>query len=346
MTKALTFMSGLLDRQEAESRLIAWVMDVIADMLSAPQGGGAEAATLRASAPWGIKHGRAPSVSFHLVTHGLCWLRIPGMEPIRLGTGDLALLPNSAGHALASDRQGALLLVDGVLRKRTDGAGSEIDIAGEGPRTRAICAGYRARHPLPAPLRAMMPPALHLSAQQLSARRDLADALRMLSDATTTHLPGSAIIVDRLVDVVAVHMLRSWLPADLAATWPTLHRDLAVATAVTALHQELGRPWTLDELAEKAGLSRATLTRRFNGTLGESPLRYLRRRRMELAARRLRETDDSLARIAQHVGYRSEFAFSRAFSQTIGMAPGRYRMDSRQQHGRGRSDPPSHSGVT
>ncbi|WP_093265313.1 helix-turn-helix transcriptional regulator [Saccharopolyspora shandongensis] len=78
------------------------------------------------------------------------------------------------------------------------------------------------------------------------------------------------------------------------------------------------------------GLSRATLTRRFTSTIGEPPLCYLRRRRMELAARRLRESDDPLTAIAKRIGYTSEFAFSRAFSRTFGIPPSHYRTASRQ----------------
>jgi AraC-like DNA-binding protein len=94
---------------------------------------------------------------------------------------------------------------------------------------------------------------------------------------------------------------------------------------VTALHHELHRPWTLDELAARSGVSRATLTRRFTLLIGRPPLTYLRHQRMELAARRLRESDETLSVIAKRIGYTSEFAFSRAFSRTFGMAPGRYR---------------------
>jgi AraC-like DNA-binding protein len=152
----------------------------------------------------------------------------------------------------------------------------------------------------------------------------------MLGGETAADLPGSQMIIDRLVDILAVHALRSWLPSGLAATWPTPLHDVAVTTAMTALHHEIERPWTLDELAGQSGLSRATLTRRFTLVIGEPPLRYLRRLRMELAARRLRESDDSLAVIAKRVGYTSEFAFSRAFSRTFGLAPSRYRTATRR----------------
>jgi AraC-like DNA-binding protein len=246
---------------------------------------------------------------------------------LRLGTGDFALLPNGAGHALSSDRQGSRVLDADVIGEGA--AGSEIDIAGIGPQTRWLCAGYRATGALPAPLLALLPPVVHVPARQSAIRPDLTEPLRMLGREAAADRPGSQIIIDRLIDILVVHALREWLLSGLAATLPAALDDLAVATAVTALHDELHRPWTLDELAARSGLSRATLTRRFTLLIGEPPLSYLRRRRMELAARRLRESDETLSVIARRVGYNSEFAFSRAFSRTFGTAPGRYRAATR-----------------
>ncbi|MEV5537070.1 AraC family transcriptional regulator [Saccharopolyspora shandongensis] len=303
---------------------------MITEILRARQADGVVTARLRAAAPWGITRGPSRSVVFHLVLQGNCWLRTPGAEPLRLETGDVAMLPDGAGHVLSSDRPShqrrRVVLDEEVLGNRAEGAGSEINIAGIGPHTRLLCAGYRPEAALPA----LLPPVLHVPTRQSAARRDLAETLRMLDGELTGGLPGAQLIVDRLVDIAAMHALRSWLPSDDPVTWPTPHHDVAVAVAVTALHRELDRPWTLDELAGRSGLSRATLTRRFTSTMGEPPFGYLRRQRMELAARRLRESDDSLTAIAKRVGYTSEFAFSRAFSRTFGIPPSHYRTASRQ----------------
>jgi AraC-like DNA-binding protein len=329
MAELLTSIPDLLGHPGTDRFLLASGMDVIADMLSAARAGGATTVRLRAAAPWGVRRDHVPSVACHLVTQGTCWLRTPGAEPLRLGTGDFALLPDGAGHALSSDRQASRVLDDDVIGERPEGAGPEIDIGGTGPRTHWLCAGYRSTGALPAPLLALLPPVLHVPARESAVRGDVTDTLRMLAREATADRPGSQIIIDRLVDILVVHALREWLLSGSAATWPAALHDLAVATAVTALHRELHRQWTLDELAARCGLSRATLTRRFTLLIGEPPLSYLRHKRMELAARRLRESDETLTAIADRVGYASEFAFSRAFSRTFGVAPGRYRAANR-----------------
>ncbi|MEU0183434.1 AraC family transcriptional regulator [Streptomyces sp. NPDC006207] len=105
--------------------------------------------------------------------------------------------------------------------------------------------------------------------------------------------------------------------------------DPVVGAAVTRLHEEPARPWTTAALAREVGVSRATLDRRFAATTGESPGAYLTRWRMDLAARRLRDTHDSLDAIAASVGYSSGYAFSRAFRRARSQPPGQFRAIAR-----------------
>ncbi|MEU6721392.1 AraC family transcriptional regulator [Nonomuraea sp. NPDC046802] len=287
-------------------------MNVI-DMLAPARAGEVRTATLTAAAPWGIQRAPVPSMAFHVVMQGDGWLRMPGAQPLRLASGDFVLLPNGAGHALSSHPQGPVVLDTDLLGGRVEAP--RIDLPGQGPRMRSLCAGYPPGNALPAQARALLPPVLHVPARQLAG---LSDALRMLMAETSQDQPGSRTVVDRLADILCVQAVRLWLPSDEMG-------DLAVATTVHAMREDLARPWTLEELAGRAGLSRASLTRRFARVMGEPPLSHLRRLRMELAARRLRESGEPLAAIARDIGYTSEFAFSRAFSRTFGVAPGRYR---------------------
>ncbi|NKY53807.1 helix-turn-helix transcriptional regulator [Nocardia vermiculata] len=83
--------------------------------------------------------------------------------------------------------------------------------------------------------------------------------------------------------------------------------------------------WTIDSLAAELTISRSTLTRRFRTVTGAPPADYLTRWRMDLAAIRLRDTDDTLDTIARSVGYTSVYAFSRAFRRIRSQAPGQFR---------------------
>jgi len=101
--------------------------------------------------------------------------------------------------------------------------------------------------------------------------------------------------------------------------------DPAVGAALSLIHADPGRAWTLDTLAGATATGRATLTRRFAALTGQSPMAYVTAWRMSLAARRLRDGDATVRQIAQEVGYDSEFAFARAFKRATGTAPGQYR---------------------
>jgi AraC-like DNA-binding protein len=102
-----------------------------------------------------------------------------------------------------------------------------------------------------------------------------------------------------------------------------------IARALGLIHERPEEPWTIERLAAEVHLSRATLARRFAECVGEPPLSYLTRWRMDLAAQRLRETDEPVETIAAAVGYTSEYAFNRAFRRHRGQPPGRYRRRDR-----------------
>lgn len=106
---------------------------------------------------------------------------------------------------------------------------------------------------------------------------------------------------------------------------PTAVDDAQVARAIAAMKAEPSRRWTVAALGRVAGMSRATLARRFASVVGMSPLRWLAEHRLGMAEERLVETELPLAAIAIEVGYRCEFAFAKAFKRMVGMPPGMFR---------------------
>lgn len=154
----------------------------------------------------------------------------------------------------------------------------------------------------------------------------LADHEQRVADRREQHR-GSAIIVSRLLDIMFVQVVRTWAddaPAERAG-WIGALTDATLGRTLEAMHGDLRRAWTVPALARIAGTSRATLGRRFVAEVGEPPLAYLARARMQEASRLLRGSDDGLAAIAARVGYDSEFAFSRAFRRAFGAPPGEHR---------------------
>jgi AraC-like DNA-binding protein len=97
-----------------------------------------------------------------------------------------------------------------------------------------------------------------------------------------------------------------------------------MSIAITSMHNDPGYPWTLQLLAERVGMSRSVFALRFREIVGATPMEYLTRWRMLLAANRLKDSSDSLSAIAQSVGYVSDSAFGKAFRRVMGSSPRQY----------------------
>jgi len=93
----------------------------------------------------------------------------------------------------------------------------------------------------------------------------------------------------------------------------------------SSIHGQPSRQWTLEILAHEVGLSRSVFADRFAHYVGFSPIQYLTRWRMQLAARRLEAQGASIAQVAAEVGYESESAFNRSFRKYVGVPPGAWR---------------------
>jgi AraC-like DNA-binding protein len=306
-------------------------MDPLADVFDLSRVSGAIMAQLIAYEPWGVAVDPVPGAVFHAVVAGSCLLRMPGRAPQRLMPGDVVLLPTNTSHELLSSpdaRTESLSQFDKDSRRTPDG---DIVIEGPGAATRVLCAAYDYDHEVAHPLMSQLPPVLYVPAGMPGDDGGVAETLRLLALELGGRPPGSRAAVGRLIDVMLIHVMRAWLRLQDDATdgWLLALRDPTVAGAMNAIHQRPAEPWTLESLAREVSVSRATLARRFAHLVGETPPEYLTRWRMDLAAQRLRDTEDTVGAIAARVGYRSEYSFSRAFARHRGIAPGRYRRDAR-----------------
>jgi AraC-like DNA-binding protein len=129
------------------------------------------------------------------------------------------------------------------------------------------------------------------------------------------------------MELLFVEVLRRYaarLPAS-AKGWFAALNDPIIGRALQLVHAEPARRWTVDDLAREAGSSRPVMAERFNAVMGQAPIEYVTGWRMQLAADRLRQTNDSLSAIAADIGYESEAAFNRAFKRVTGTTPGRWR---------------------
>lgn len=294
-------------------------MDVLADILTVTRLSGHVGCYARCDPPWGIRFEPAPKVWFHLIAAGGGVFIPKRGESIVLGPRDLVLLPHGDGHVLADSRTSPTRTLEQWAARPSKETG----------RTELMCGSYSVAFAEIHPVLRLLPSVIHIPGAMVRKTLGMQATLDMLVGELGDRDVGSERVVSRLLEVMFVLVLRRWLDENAATGWLGALRDEPIGKALVALHTEPGRAWSVGGLARRVGLSRPVFARRFSAKVGDTPLGYLRKLRLDLASVMLHDTDESVASIANTVGYTSEFAFNRAFQRARGTPPGRYRRETR-----------------
>lgn len=302
-------------------------MDALSEALGVlhVQGGIFSRAT--GAAPWGVSTRGAPGGIFHVVRAGEGVLRVEGEPDVRFGPGDLLVLPHGHPHVLADH---PATPATWIRELPVEAGEDELPVvrAGDGPPTTDIlCGSFRFDPQAREHLLPWLPPVLHAPGRRATGAW-LEATMALLADQLATRRPGAAVIVDRLAEVLFVQALVAWVEDSGGNGWLAGLADPAVARVLGLLHAEPARPWNVDHLARRVGLSRTRLYARFTERVGEPPAAYLTRWRMVLARRALRDASTPLGEIADRLGYSDATAFSRAFAREVGQPPGAWRKEA------------------
>ncbi len=317
-------------------------MDVLSEVLSAVRLNGAIYFDVNARAPWVAE---TPSMSaicgdvmpdaehviaFHIMLDGWCWAQVGDeSEPaVKLEAGDAILFPHGDNHFMSTE-PGQRSDPDYSLYLRKEDSQLPFvlrELGGQGETARFVC-GYLGCDQRPYnPLLDALPRTLHIRCPKEGGNLTC-DLIRAALAENQSQRAGGETVLEKLSELMFVHALRQHiedLPAS-ATTWLSGVRDRHVGAALRLIHGRPGDDWSLDRLAKEVGMSRSAFSERFSHFVQESPMRYLGRWRMQLAARALERPDVSIADAASAVGYQSEAAFNRAFKKFVGAPPGEWR---------------------
>lgn len=305
--------------------------DILADVLSVTRLGATVISQAELVAPWGLQIDPMAELAVHVVQRGTCWLRTTRPpQAIRMATGDLVLVRSGVAHAISdhpSTKPRPHREVLAAMPRRL----AALPASRAHETTRVLCAKYLFDGSAGHPLLALLPALVHLPAREAARNVQLQLMLELLGHEVVGGGRGSGLVVPRLVDSLLVFALRVWLDAQPidAGGWFGALRDPAIAKALSLIHRRPAAAWSVEQLAREVAQSRATFARRFVELVGETPVAYLTRWRMCIAAKLLCESDASLDEIAARVGYETTPAFSKAFRRSHGDSPGRYRAQHR-----------------
>ncbi|HUB44181.1 MAG TPA: AraC family transcriptional regulator [Acetobacteraceae bacterium] len=284
----------------------------------------------RFGAQWAVDHAAEHDrwAPFHFMTRGACRIELVNLgRTIPLSAGDIAVLPHGTAHIVrgSTTPPGAAGPFD--ICSRPYGSVNLKSNTDRPAETEFICGRLRFEAAHDNLVLAALPDAIVVSAADdtadaarlrmlMTAIRDEIETARAGSEAITTDLASALFVM-----VVRIHLGRAGPDSGLLAL--LAHRQLG--RAVAAMLNDPARNWTLEELAQCANASRASLVRMFRDAAQRSPVAFLAELRLELAWRRLHATTLPVAAIGGEVGYESESAFSRAFHRHFGMRPGEAR---------------------
>ncbi len=271
---------------------------------------------------WAVDTSGSRQTTFHVVTRGTCWLHLPehGLaEPLR--AGDLVVFPRDATHVITDSEQlpGADIPRNQAL---TDPAIQ--------PTAALICGYFEFGEQRWNPLLASLPDYLVIRNETTSATGHMYHLINFMSYEVESQRPGTDAVINRLSDVLFIHVIRAFIEQHqpshgvIAAL-----ADKRLSHSLNAFHQQPQSPWTIETLANAAGMSRSAFAEHFHRVAGQTPLQYMLQWRMHTAHEMLTTTALSTQQIAEYAGYQNEASFAKAFKKFYGKGPGAVRRAAR-----------------
>ena len=318
-------------------------MDVLSEVLKIVTLEGAMFYNAEFTAPWGFREPSsremAPYLSpagahviiFHLLTEGRGMAMVEDGERVPLVAGDIVVFPHGDPHVMENgsptSRQD-----NGKELQRMFSQGLKLSRQGGGGEvTRFVC-GYMACEPRMSRLvLAGLPPMFKVNIRDDASGRWIEQSIRFSVDEAGGARPGGEAVLAKLSEVLFVETLRRYVAQwpEGRAGWLAGARDPEVGKALALMHRRPAHPWTLAALAKESGVSRSVLAERFRHFMKAPPMTYLTGWRLQLGARLLGSTSQSVAQVAAAIGYESEPAFNRAFKRAFGAPPARFRRQSK-----------------
>ena len=291
------------------------------------------------TAPWGfaaphmkhVAHALSPGterlVGYHLVTEGKAVVGFDDGVVVPIEAGDIVINPHGDAHTVSNGSPSTLIDSAHSLRQNLAGSLTTMKLGGGGELTHFVCGYFGCDRHADHLFLAGLPRMIKINIRGDAAGEWLESSIRHLVCEAESGRPGQSVLLSKMAEALFIETLRRYmerLPPEQTG-WLAGARDPVVGAALALLHRKPCQPWSLDRLAAEAGASRSVLAERFARFLGESPLAYLARWRLQLAARRLLSTRSTVLQVASDVGYESEASFNRAFKREFGLPPAQYR---------------------
>ncbi|MCG3860553.1 AraC family transcriptional regulator [Psychrobacter sp. Ps5] len=288
---------------------------------------------LNVTGNWSYSLTRQDTILFYLVMSGGFCIDV-GNGPRETRAGDMIMIPSAHQHVsyalnYHSDEAQPLDELLTICKDHT------LDLNGDGDSEASLilieCKYDKA---MIRPLLSVLPSILPEVNDEDDGRFEVIDVeIRLLTLEAEHERMGKTAVINHWASIMMIECLRVYIESLPEATenWLKAMKDPFLTKALVAMHEMPSENWTINKLAEVAGMSRSSFAQRFKEVVGIPPLTYLMDYRLRLAARYLRLQQNSISRISGLVGYASDSTFSQAFKRVYGISPKAYRQQYQQQ---------------
>jgi AraC-like DNA-binding protein len=334
----------LSDRPQSRSRPLRDVdgtAEVLRDALASLQLTGALFLRGEFSSPWAIESSRSEVLAraleprarrvilFHVVIEGRLIVSVGGVDH-ELGPGDVAILPFADQHVMGSPEKASPIPIGQLFPPRPWSGLPSLHHGGGGATTSIACGYLYSDELCFSPILAAMPSLMVVRTGGGAFTDWLRTTVQFALAEADARRGGRDVLMQRLPELLFLKCVDLHARSDSAAAvgWLAAAADPIVGRAMAQMHRNPEQPWSLQKLSRTCSTSRSVLEERFHRLIGCPPMQYLTSCRLQLAARRLRATNQSVAEIASAVGYGAEASFSRAFKRHTGVSPTDWRRRS------------------
>lgn len=299
-------------------------MDVLSNILSDLQLQGSIYFSSHFCRPWGISINSSDKASFHIVEKGRCWLKMAHLkQAIPLESGDVIVLPHGCYHELSDDPETLCRDGDTVINAVMTG---QNPFASGGEPLDIVCGYFKYTYERRMPFINALPELIILRQQDRNNFNWLDMVLNLVVSESRATEQGKNALLNRVTEILFIQVLRAYIELNQSSNgFISALNDNKIAKALTAIHQSPANDWTVDSLAEVAGMSRTSFATSFHSKVGDPPISYLLSHRMHKAKQRIRDTNLPLNLIAEEVGYQSDSAFKKAFKRYFEATPASFR---------------------
>lgn len=266
---------------------------------------------------WGVDLAPERRLFIERVERGSCWC-IPndGSDaPFQMGAGDVIISTGESGYALASTPASRITSLK---------EGLAMSPSLQQSRATILAGFYRIAERDGFEVFSELPDLILIEGTGIENDRELSSLLEIASNEAERKWSGSKALSANLLNTLFIALLRFWSD-DESLRNQSFDTKNRISRALSLLHRNYSRFWTVEKLARESAMSRSTFAKEFADTVGETPLAYLTKFRMEKASRLLAKQHLTLSQIAEQIGYTDEYSFNRAFKRVKGVSPGYYR---------------------